>query len=227
MPTTEFLAALQLADSALPIGRYVHSFGVEAWLRERGDVAPQALADLVQAVVCEALAPLDGAVVALACQADTVSELTALDELLTARKLAPSARAASQMCGRQLAALGARLAPRDRLLTSFAELVHSRETVGNLAVVEGSLARALGLSALEAVLVELRGAAAALMSAATRLNAISPVRAQIVLAGLASDFVTAAELAVTVEPGELSATAPELEMFALAHRRTDARLFAS
>jgi urease accessory protein len=77
------------------------------------------------------------------------------------------------------------------------------------------------------VLVELRGAAVTLLSAATRLGAISPVRAQIVLAGLAADLVAAAERAVESELGELSATAPELELFALAHRRLDARLFAS
>jgi urease accessory protein len=94
MPTTELLSAIQLADSALPIGRYVHSFGVEAWLRAHGDVAPGTLAELVQAVVCEAIAPLDGAMVAHAWRSESVGELIALDELLTARKLAPSARSA-------------------------------------------------------------------------------------------------------------------------------------
>jgi urease accessory protein len=227
MPTTEFLAALQLADSALPIGRYVHSFGLEAWLRARGEVAPDTLAELVNAAVCEAVAPLDGAFVAHAWRARTVSELTSLDEMLTARKLAPSARRASRACGRQLAALGAQLAPRDLLLVAFAERVHDRKTESNLAVVEGSLARALGLSALEAVMVELRGAAVGLLSAATRLNAISPVRAQIVLAGLAPALAAAAEDALGLKLGEVSATAPELELFALGHGRADARLFAS
>jgi urease accessory protein len=227
MPTTEFLAALQLADSALPIGRYVHSSGLEAWLREHGDVPPETLAQLVQAVVCEAVAPLDGAVLAHAHRAGSLDELVKLDALLTARKLAPGARRASQMCGRQLAGLGMELAAASSLFVSFAARVRARETNGNLAVVEGSLARALGLSTLDAVLLELRGAATAVLSAATRLNAVSPVRAQIVLASLAPALGTAAENALTLNLDELSSTAPELEMYALSHVRAQARLFAS
>jgi urease accessory protein len=227
MPTTEFLAALQLADSALPIGRYVHSYGLEAWLRAHGDVPPETLTQLVEGVVCEAVAPLDGAVLAHAHRARSLDELERLDAVLTARKLVPSARRASQMCGRQLAGLGKELAAADSLFVSFAGRVRARETDGNLPVVEGSLARALGLSTLGAVLVELRGAGMAFLSAATRLNAISPARAQIALASLAPALGAAAERAVSLELDELSATAPELEMYALGHGRADARLFAS
>ncbi|HEY4824237.1 MAG TPA: urease accessory UreF family protein [Solirubrobacteraceae bacterium] len=227
MGTTEFLAALQLADSALPIGRYVQSSGLEAWLRAHGNVAPDRLEELVEAVVCEAVAPLDGAVVAHAQRASSLGELTELDALLTARKLVPSARRASQICGRQLAALAVRLVPGDALVTSLGERVKARETTGNLAVVEGTVARSLGLCDLEAVLVELRSAGAGLLSAATRLNAISPVRAQIAMARLAPSFAAAAEAAVRLELDELSSTAPELEICALAHEHADARMFAS
>jgi urease accessory protein len=225
--TTEFLAALQLSDSALPVGRYVHSSGLEGWLRAHGDVAPTTLTQLVEGVVCEAVAPLDGAVLAHAHRAGSLEELAGLDPLLTARKLVPGARHASRMCGRQLAGLGTEMAPSDSLFVSFAARVRARETDGNLAVVEGSLARALGLSTLDAVLVELRGAAMALLSAATRLNALSPVRAQIALASLAPALSAAAENAVGLKLDELSSTAPELEMYALGHDRAQARLFAS
>ena len=62
MSSTEgLLAAVQLADSALPIGRFVHSHGLEAWLRDHAEATESALADLVEAVVCEGVAPLDEA----------------------------------------------------------------------------------------------------------------------------------------------------------------------
>src|SRR4051812_40209757 len=107
---TSLLAGLQLSDSALPIGRFVHSYGLEAWLHQHDEVSPAALADLVEAYVCLGIAPLDGAVLAHAHRATELGVLLQLDALLTARKLTLASRASSQNCGRQLASLATHLA---------------------------------------------------------------------------------------------------------------------
>jgi urease accessory protein len=221
------LAAVQLADSALPIGRFVHSHGLEAWLRDHAEASESAIAELVEAVVCEGVAPLDGVVVAHAHRASTVQELAVLDQRLTARKLSPASRRASEACGRKLAALAPRLAPEDTLITELVSLVERRETNGNLAVVGGTLARALGLTTIDAVALELRGAASSLLSAAVRLGSLSPTGAQTVLARLTPALVAAAELAATLGLDELRSTMPELEMYALMHARAEARLFST
>jgi urease accessory protein len=221
------LAALQLSDSGLPIGRFVHSYGLEAWLHAHPDAPPEQIGELVEAAVCEAVAPLDGAVVAQAHRAISIGELVALDACLTARKLSPAARAASQSCGRRLAVLAPQLAVDDLLVIELTRSVEAREADGNLAVVAGTLARALAVPVLDAVLVELRGVAAALLSAAVRLGALTPTRAQALLSGLVPAVVRAANEALELTPGDLSSTAPELELFALAHPRADVRLFAS
>ena len=221
------LATLQLADAALPIGRFVHSHGLEAWLAAHPGATDDALAELVEATVCEGVAPLDGAVVAHAHRCTALAPLLALDRRLTARKLTPAARAASLSCGRRLAALAPRLAPGDPLVADLCARVRARGADGNLAVVAGTLARALGVPARDAVLVELRGAASALLSAAVRLDALAPTRAQVILAGAAPALAVAAGRALTVGLDRLSSTAPELELFALAHARAGARLFAT
>jgi urease accessory protein len=220
-------AALQLADSSLPIGRFVHSYGLESWLHERSAVSPETLSEWVAATVSASVAPLDGAIVALAHRAGSSADLGMLDRHLTARKLTPAARIASQTCGRQLAALAPALAPDDELVACFGRLVRDGTSDGNIAVVQGTLARALGVPATAAVLIEVRGAAVGQLSAAVRLGAISPTQAQAVLARLAPVLTRAVEHALSLDLHELHSTAPELELYALSHRRVNPRLFST
>jgi urease accessory protein len=221
------LAAVQLADSALPIGRFVHSHGLEAWLRDNPSASESALADLVEAVVCEGVAPLDGAVVAHAHRASSAEQLGLLDQTLTARKLSPASRSASHACGRKLASIAPKLATGDVLVDELAGLVERRETDGNLAVVEGTLSRAMGLTPLEATVLELRGVAASLLSAAVRLGAMSPTAAQTIIARLTPLLASSAEHASTLGIEELRSATPELELYALAHSRAEGRLFST
>jgi urease accessory protein len=216
-----------MSDSGLPMGRFVHSHGLEAWARDHPDAGPTELSQLIEGVVSQSFATLDGAIVAHAHRAASLDTLLALDRKLSARKLTPSARAASQTCGRQLAALATQLVPKDGLVTMFALQVTDALTDGNLAVIEGTLARALHLSTREAVLVDLRGTAAALASAAVRLALVQPTRAQIMLSELAPALSGAAETALSLGLDELSATTPQLEVYALRHLRNEARMFQS
>lgn len=222
----DFVAALQLADSALPIGRFVHSHGLEAWLRREPAPSEDEIAELVESVVGEAVAPLDGVVLVHAHRAGTLSDLLDLDRALTARKMSSPARAASCACGRQLANLSGTLVD-DVLVARLAAEVRERRTDGNLAVVEGAVARAMGLTVAQAVLLELRGTAAALLSSAVRLGRLGPVRAQGMLAAMAPAIARAATRALDAELDDLRSSGIELEIAAMSHRRAHARLFST
>lgn len=224
--STAFLAALQLADSALPIGRFVHSHGLEAWLSANPGADEDALAACVESMVVEAIAPLDGAALLHAHRATTVADLLDIDRRVTARKLIEPARSASQACGRQLARLAPTLTD-DRLIAALAGSVRARETDGNLAVMHGALTRALEIPVHDALLLELSAAAAGLLSSAVRLGRLTAMRSQRVLRRMAPALTLAADRAATLPLDGMRSTAPELEIAALAHRRASERFFST
>ena len=220
------LAGLQIADGSLPIGRFAHSNGTERWLSENPRASSIELEQLISVSLTEAIAPLDGAALHSAHRAETATELLELDALLSAHKSAPASRAASQSCGRQLAQLATRLL-QNELLAEYCSLVDSRQSDGNLSIVEGALARAAALPDEMAVLISLRSAASGMLSAAVRLGRLSPSQAQVSLTTLAASVDQATTIALATKIGEWHSTAAELEICLLASGREEISFFAS
>lgn len=229
MNRSAFLFALQLGDSALPTGRFSHSYGLEEMLAGDDTITESVIAELVEAIVLEVVAPLDGVAVAEAhrlAAARDGSGLRALDRAVTTRKITPSSRYASTVCGRRLAAL-ASVVTDDATMTDLAEHIGARCSDGNLAVVEGTLSHALEITLEEAVLLELRGTSVALLSAALRLGRISATQAQTLAASLVPALSEGVDIALTLTTESMRAVAPELDVAAIRHRTRDARVFAT
>jgi urease accessory protein len=224
-----YLAALQLADSALPVGRFAHSYGLEALLRSEPALSQEELDEIVETLVVDAVAPLDGAAVArahdLADRLD-LDGLCSLDRCVSARKLTPGSRRASTACGRNLAALIPLLSDASPV-AMYAARVRNGTSDGNIAVLEGALSHALLIRRLEAVLIELRSVASSFLSAAIRLGCLSAAAAQASLHRLTPALVEAALSAEELREDQLRSVAPELDIHLIAHDRLEARLFAN
>src|SRR5947207_9636885 len=97
------LALLQLGDSALPVGGYSHSWGLEAAI-DRGLVRdPSGLEAWARAWLEHSLGPGEGVVVAAVCREPALA--VAANELVRASLTPPSLRQASRDMGTQLLAL--------------------------------------------------------------------------------------------------------------------------
>ena len=103
------LCLLQIADSALPISGYTHSWGLEAAIARRLVNDPESLERWTSRWMRTSLGPLEGVLVASACRAAAravPAELAALNHLAEVSIMPASTRGASREMGEQLVALG-------------------------------------------------------------------------------------------------------------------------
>jgi urease accessory protein len=102
------LRLLQMSDSALPIGGYTHSWGLESAIADRTVRDAESLERWTLGWLKYALGPLEGVIVASACRATAAEcwgQVATANELLTASLAPPSLRAASREMGEQLLGL--------------------------------------------------------------------------------------------------------------------------
>lgn len=104
------LGLLQIADSALPIGGYTHSWGLETAIAGGSVHDPESLERWTVRWLRCSFGPFEGVLAASACRATRAGDVGALvrcNELLEASLAPPSIRRASREMGEQLMALGA------------------------------------------------------------------------------------------------------------------------
>jgi urease accessory protein len=226
------LRLLQLGDSALPIGGYSHSWGLEAAI-DRNLVADAASLERWACLWLRyAVGPCEGVVVATSCRAAQQQQwanVLEANELLWASLAPPTLRQASRDLGEQLLALAeawpwaaenvAALRVCSQHAPKLSEWHH--------APVFATLAAAAGCTASEAVAVYLHQAALGVLGAGVRGIPIGHSHGQQILARLHGEIETlAGELAG--RPLETAGSfCPAYEMFCYAQSHLYTRLFRS
>ena len=238
------LPLLQLGDSALPIGGYSHSWGLEAAI-ERGLVSDAATLEIwVRNWLHHALGPCECVVVAAVCRAagepDSATAIEA-NELLNASIMPETLRNASLEMGEQLLGLAEAWPWAEALLSRArsaskcmdTHLLALRAREGNAspswhhAVVFGTLAAAAGATPREALLVYLHQAAMGAISAGVRSIPIGHTHGQQVLARLHTEIGRLAEELGEHRLETAGSFCPAHEVLCHAQTRLYTRLFRS
>ena len=223
------LRLLQLGDSALPIGGYSHSWGLEAAI-DRGLVHNAlSLEQWARLWLQHTVGPLEGVVVAAVSRA-VLSEDWAVapqaNDLLWAAPMPPTVRRASRDMGEQLLGL-AEVWPWAAVAV---KALRSRATTLNQwqhAPVFATLAAAAGGQPKEAIGVYLHQAVLGILSAGVRVIPIGHTHGQQVLARLHGDIETLAGTLANRKLETAGSYCPAYEVLCHAQSQLYTRIFRS
>jgi urease accessory protein len=224
------LGLLQLADSALPISGYTHSWGLEAAIARGLVHDPETLERWTAHWLRSSLGPLEGVLVASACRATRagrLGELAALNQIAEFSIIPSSTRRASREMGEQLIGLGATWAwSADRLAILLRSLP---EDLGGWShpVVFGLLGALAGGESAEVLAAFLHQAALGMIASGVRAVPVGHTHGQQVLAYLHDEIRRLAETFRDCEPETAGAGCPFYEVLCDEQTRLYARMFRS
>jgi urease accessory protein len=223
------LAILRLADSALPVGGYTLSHGLETCAALDLIATPAALETLLVSYLHDVIGPTDAVACAASWAAVAAADLAgvvAIDRALYALKTAREARDGATRAGRRLLALSpawGEPAPLDR----YRVLARQGTAPACYAVVFGVAAQALGAPQEGAVVAYLHATLLGLLAAAQRLTPLDHEQAQGIVARLGNDIARLTSAALATDWRMMGSSAPEIDIASMRHERAYVRLFAS
>ena len=224
------LHLLQIADSALPISGYTHSWGLEGAIA-RGLVRDaEALERWTGRWLRMSLGPLEGVLVGSswrAARGGDPSGVMDLNRLAEASILPPSTRVASREMGEQLMVLGATWGWSAGGLAPFLEARAERPDGWHHPIAFGLLGAIGGGEAEDVLTAYLHQAALGMIGAGVRAIPVGHTHGQQVLAYLQDDIRDLAAALVDREAETAGAGCPSYEILCDEQTRLYARMFRS
>jgi urease accessory protein len=221
------LSAFQLADSALPVGGYAVSYGLEQFVEEgvvadAGDLETL-LADYLRGHV----GPCEFVVLSAAHAAggDDLGGVAAADRRQRAVTLPAEFREGSVASGRRLLDVAGETTD-DGALAAYADRV-GETAPGNYAAVLGLVAARLDVPRETARLLHGHAFLRDLLGAAQRLLRLGHTEVQRLLAELRPTLASVAREYDATDPAEARSFAPAVDVMGMSHEDADRRLFVS
>lgn len=216
---------MQLSDSALPIGSYAHSLGLEGMVQLGVVSDAVSLERFLQRELLSSLREIDLPLFRLAWQAaaiDDYESLKRLDDLALASRPTAELRSAGGRMGRQLARLAPQITSDDRWSAIGKSLPHHQA-----AVVTGALYQVARIP-LQAGLSSLAWQAlSALAQAGLKLLQLGPTAVQGILSRSGELIVDTVEKANHIGEDAIGSFTPLWDIASSHHEHSSARLFIS
>lgn len=220
-----FLAHAQILDSALPIGAFSHSFGLENLILDGQITDAASLQLFLQIALAEAWSQSDGLLIKAVWSLES-PRVWALDALLDASRVSRETRDGTRKMGRQALKLARSIHPH----LDFSELeaaLQGGNCPGSWPLVYGFWSRAIGIDSERAVTGYLYSCCAANLAGAVRLSLLGQTAAQTILAALSGPIEAGWRAVAARDPFDFYTALPVLEIAQMRHQWLESRLFMS
>ncbi len=220
-----YLAHAQILDSALPIGAFYHSFGLETLIIDGQIPDANSLHDFLQIALKNTWSQSDCLLIKAVFTLEN-ARIWEMDALLDASRVSRETRDGMRKMGRQALKLARAIHPH----LDFSPLetaVQNGDCQGSWPLVYAWWCRAASIDLERAAQGYLYSCCSAHLSNAVRLSLIGQTASQAILAALTHEIEAAWRAVSMRDPFDFSTSLPALEIAQMRHEWLEARLFMS
>lgn len=226
MKAADLIRIMQFGDSALPVGAFTFSNGVESAIQTGVVHDAETLKGFVRTALKQA-ASGDGIAVIAAHRAVLAGDNDAIlrvDRAVNNRKLNEEARLMATRMGKKLAEISVHIFD-DPLVAWWLAQIKSGDTPGTQPVTQAIVMAVQGIGEREVVVMHQYGIAMTILSAAMRLMRITHFETQHILFELNNDIETFCDIAACGDIEQMSSYVPVIDVLAAVHTKSFVRLF--